>query len=214
MGSGLAGGTMYNDYYKYDPTNDSWTAIASMSVSIFTTTQFVINNKGYVGTGSETYPNQAGTNHFWEYDPANNTWTAIPNMGGTIRLTAAAFSIGNIGYCGTGAYQDYTLDLTEFWQYAPASDVGTYDLQNQNIDISVYPNPSSGFIKLNYTTTKPSNVNIQVLDIDGKIILVQSEKQIAGINQFSIDLSHKSRGIYFIEFISGTEKIVKKIVFE
>ncbi|MCB9288598.1 MAG: hypothetical protein H6560_14920 [Lewinellaceae bacterium] len=80
---------------------------------------FVIDDKGYVGTGSFTDPATGISqykNDLWEYGPLTNTWAQKADFGGEARSWAVGFSIGPKGYigAGTGEYQ-----LKDFWEYTP-----------------------------------------------------------------------------------------------
>ena len=89
---------------------------------------FSIGNKGYLGTGSESTSCglpircEKDFNDFWEYDPFSNSWTKKADFGGSTRIQAIGFSIGNKGYIGSGGRSDYK---TDFWEYDPASNTWT-----------------------------------------------------------------------------------------
>ena len=79
---------IYNDLYRYDPSNDSWQIMSQFpSQGRVAGTQFSYQGKGYVlsGDGDNHYP--LGTSEFWEYDPITDSWkpTAVSpwklNMG-------------------------------------------------------------------------------------------------------------------------------------
>jgi N-acetylneuraminic acid mutarotase len=82
---------------------------------------FVIGNYAYVGTGDVDNSTNTANASFYQYDPSTDTWTQKGDFPGGPRNSATGFSIGNMGYLGTG------LDinghyLSDFWQYNPASD--------------------------------------------------------------------------------------------
>ena len=76
---------------------------------------FSIGNKGYLGTGANTY---GVYKDFWEYDPVVNTWLQKADFEGNARFAAISFHIGNKGYIGTG-YSDYDGNKKDFWEYTP-----------------------------------------------------------------------------------------------
>ena len=81
-----------NDFWEYDPTNDSWTQKASfIGLPRTMPIAFCIDSKGYVGTGSTNSLNAAID--FFEYDPVSNTWTQKGDFPGTARYGAVGFSI-------------------------------------------------------------------------------------------------------------------------
>jgi N-acetylneuraminic acid mutarotase len=106
-----------NDFWMYDPNNDSWVPIADFpGVARTGAVAFVINEKAYVGTG---YNGKEKLNDFWEYDPVNDEWTRKADFAGTARYGAVGFALADKGYIGTGYDGNDTRD---FWMYDPATD--------------------------------------------------------------------------------------------
>lgn len=67
-------------------------------------------------------------NDFWEYDTTFNAWTQLADFGGVARRDAVGFSIGSKGYIGTGIDNydsNFGNQLSDFWEYDPASNVWT-----------------------------------------------------------------------------------------
>jgi hypothetical protein len=91
---------------------------------------FVIANKAYVGTGyNETV--QDSRNRlvdFWSFS-VDSGWEQLRDFPGPPRSNAAAFSLGNYGYVGTGF--DGVDMFKDFYQYDPS--------QNQWFAKSPYP---------------------------------------------------------------------------
>jgi N-acetylneuraminic acid mutarotase len=85
---------------------------------------FVIGNKAYVGTGfNETV--QETRNRLidlWSFT-TDSGWMQEADFPGPPRSNAAAFSIGNFGYVGTGF--DGVNAFNDFYQYDPQSDSWT-----------------------------------------------------------------------------------------
>ena len=120
------GGTFQKDFWEYDPATDRWTQKADHDVAMDAPAAFSIGNKGYVGTGAvrDENNNLIPINNFWEYDPATDTWTKKADVGGEERAFAAAFSIGNKGYIGTGVFlsaPDLLGFAKDFWEYDTGS---------------------------------------------------------------------------------------------
>lgn len=76
--------------------------------------------------------------------------------------------------------------------------------------ISIYPNPSSG----NFTVNLPNcqaGAKVIVRDVLGNCLLV---KDCRGESSQEINLSCQPRGIYFVELLSGEDRIVKKVAIQ
>lgn len=114
-----------NDFWEYDPANNSWTQKANVAgLPREGAVGFSIGNKGYVGTGRVRVSDLVYENgkDFWEYDPVTNSWTKKADFGGNARQGAVGFSIGKKGYIGTGNDGILTKD---FWEYDSDSDTWT-----------------------------------------------------------------------------------------
>ncbi|MCY7421507.1 MAG: T9SS type A sorting domain-containing protein [Chitinophagaceae bacterium] len=99
--------------------NTTWTRKANFGgVSRYNSVAFGIGTKIYVGTGTESIPENTLKNDFWEYDPAGDTWSQKANFAGGPRQSAVAFSIGNKGYVGTGLEN---TEKNDFWEFDPTA---------------------------------------------------------------------------------------------
>ena len=80
----------------------------------------------------------------------------------------------------------------------------------ENSDISVWPNPTSGLVNINFKNPK-KEILVQFASNDGKIVHSKILSNIStGIQTF--DLSGKPTGLYFCRIISGSDQIVFGIV--
>ncbi|MDI1232702.1 MAG: DUF4331 family protein [bacterium] len=79
---------------------------------------------------------------------------------------------------------------------------------------SNYPNPFNGSTTLKYNLVSASNVSIQIVDINGKVVatLLNNEKQIAGVQTIDFNSSNLTTGIYFANINSDYGNAVVKIV--
>ena len=114
-------GTAKNDFWKYDPTADTWTQKANFGgTARYNATGFSVNGYGFIGLGFAS-PNDV--QDFWKYDPTANTWTQVANFGGGTRELAAAFVIGSYAYVGTGVSGSTVKN--DLYQYDPVGNTWT-----------------------------------------------------------------------------------------
>ena len=73
-----------------------------------------------------------------------------------------------------------------------------------SLSFSVYPNPTTNFLKLNIGNYTPENLNYQLYDASSKII---ESKKVFTI-ETSIYMENTARGIYFLKIIENN-KVVK-----
>ncbi|HKK67892.1 MAG TPA: T9SS type A sorting domain-containing protein [Bacteroidales bacterium] len=71
--------------------------------------------------------------------------------------------------------------------------------------VSVYPNPSSGTI----TITAPAQSDIEIIDLNGKLIMLKNSKSNGST---SVDLSDLDAGMYYIRITNKDEFIMKKVM--
>ena len=74
--------------------------------------------------------------------------------------------------------------------------------------MSVYPNPTTDFLKLKVESEKFESLQYQLIDLQGKVIHSYPQKQEL------INISFLQKGIYFIQLIGKENTIVRKFVKE
>jgi len=79
--------------------------------------------------------------------------------------------------------------------------------------ISVYPNPASDELTINYQLEKSAVVNIYLIDLQGKQhVVLHNETNAMGIQTESMDISHLPPGVYFLRLQAGNNVVTKKII--
>jgi hypothetical protein len=89
--------------------------------------------------------------------------------------------------------------------------VGIYEHQD-NLIISIYPNPTNGLVTINFEAVHSGRVEIKISDKNGKLITNHLEHHFNGKLSKVIDLQHLSAGIYFMQMITDEQVITKKII--
>ncbi len=123
----LAGNHDLNDLWRYDPSTDSWSRMASLNVkngARIGAVAFTIGNTAYVGTGF-TDSSKSLLRDFYAYDAATNQWSQKASLPVALAY-ATAFSINGKGYIGTGGGDMNGTaiggSLTVFYEYDPTND--------------------------------------------------------------------------------------------
>ena len=159
-------------------------------------------------------------------DAANN-WTITSNaVAGSVRTIVAtrAFVGGTGDY--TFAYADDSLNI--IWAYGsnqtlaqhastgrgstaltfPILDAETFSSIN---NITIAPNPSNGFFSI-FKGNQISISKIVIYDSNAKLLkVIDSNLEFESI---PLDVSNFSKGIYFVEISSDSDKVVRKIVID
>ncbi len=84
--------------------------------------------------------------------------------------------------------------------------------QLANYSITVYPNPFTEFVNINYDLPQKTKVNIEVFDISGAKVATIVENQEQKGSQTQTFTPNLAVGTYFIKMNLGNEIIFKKIV--
>lgn len=103
---GSPSGSERKDFWKFDPSDNSWASIAEIGGITSNDVAFSVNNRGYVGSSQG----------FWEYNPNDDEWAQKGN---------AAFFTGKAVALNGKAYVLEDLNTTAFYEYDPDLDSWT-----------------------------------------------------------------------------------------
>lgn len=202
--SGASGAS--KDFWKYDPSIDTWTQISDFGGSPRReAVAFTINGKGYVGTGIS---GSTFYNDFWEYTPATDSWVQVADLTTTGRAIAGSFAIGNKGYAGTGM-DSAGNSFQDFWEFSPPLNIGINEIKGKDL-INIFPNPFSLQTTITFAEEQKHTI-IKITDVLGKEI----KTVIFTGRQFVLDKAELKAGIYFVQTTDEQKYVSKtKIVIE
>ncbi len=116
----------------------------------------------------------------------------------------------------------FTLRKEGYWDYDSVLNVVDKDvvfyarlssttgmITTKENEIKIYPNPSNGLFFLEIPASKGKTYQIKVFDILGSIVYINTI-QGYGFNKEQIDLSQKSKGMYFITVESDDKSQISK----
>ncbi len=114
-------GTTLKDFWRYNPTSNSWTAIADFpgagGEGVYFATGFAVGGKGYL-CGGKTGPNLYSS-QLWEYKPSNNQWIQRASFPGGVRYQMLSFVVGSKAYVGMGT--DQNIFKKDMYCYDPGA---------------------------------------------------------------------------------------------
>jgi hypothetical protein len=88
-------------------------------------------------------------------------------------------------------------------------------ITNLNIsEFSVYPNPTSGYLNIEFTSTKLADYAVKVISYNGAQVYIDDLRRFNGDYKNTIDLSSFAKGTYLVEIGYEGHVIYRKIVLQ
>ncbi len=108
--------------YCYNPSTNTWSAIAPMPQSINEAAFFSFNGKGYISCGQCCVWNGSLVTSLVEYDPVLNVWNQRASVPGTGRFRLTGCALNGRAYVGTGEKYSASgafVKSKDWWEYTP-----------------------------------------------------------------------------------------------
>lgn len=93
--------------------------------------------------------------------------------------------------------------------------VGTVSVEEPNSTIpavALFPNPAADNAQIVFTSVNNAPMQLQVLDMSGRIVLNENKAAATGINQWQLSLGNLTNGMYIVKLTDGitvkTEKLM------
>jgi hypothetical protein len=80
-----------------------------------------------------------------------------------------------------------------------------------NSYISVYPNPSNGYVNVTIGAVDLGNVNVKFYNVMGEVI-AETSGDATSTRSMNFDLTKQADGLYFVEIKTDKAKTTKKII--
>lgn len=93
----------------------------------------------------------------------------------------------------------YRLSQTDYDGTHKIEGIRAVDFKSDEIVANIQPNPvSKDFVKLNYTSPVEAEVNIEVIDITGRLLIQKNIEVQAGNNLIELPAQDLANGVYFL----------------
>ena len=79
-------------------------------------------------------------------------------------------------------------------------------------ELSVYPNPATDHLTVEFSLTQAEQVSARILDMTGKVLQQNTIDGVDGANQIQLDLNGISQGLYLLEINTPEGKSVRKVI--
>ena len=128
----------------------------------------------------------------------------VPASGGDASGSggSASYSVGQAVYTtNTGTDGSVAQGVQQPYEISIVTEIK--EAKEISLSFSVYPNPTTNFLKLNTGNFTTENLNYQLYDVSGKII---ESKKIVTI-ETSIFMENTARGVYFLKITENNKEL-------
>lgn len=194
-GFAISGGrpTALKGYYKYAEGNMPDSGIISVALTKYDSTAGFIN---VIAGGIGVFSNKG---EYTEFNiPIDYATNDEPDTAIIVISTTSVFSFDTTAL--TSAPVGSVLYVDEL-SFVTSGGVGIQKIEDL-IEASLYPNPSSNRIYVDYVQEHASEVNIQLLSIDGRVVYEETKYHKAGKQKITIDVANIDAGMY--QFVATT----------
>ena len=217
-GSGNGNGTISANYLQ-NPGLNSRVAVITVAVAGITPVTVTVTQDGATAVLAVTPPVQNVTS---PADSAvfqvisNANWTAASDAAWCIPSPSGSGNGLLIAACqGNTTHQSRTASITVTVQGIPAVVVEVIQQSapvgisvSDSKGLSVFPNPSSGMIRVNFGSLDFRDAMVGIINPNGLLIM----KMKAESAEMSIDLSEKGKGAYLLVFKNSRITLTQKII--
>lgn len=117
----------------------------------------------------------------------------------------------SVNYRGAFGADDWTAGWSNFqpdtasyaYGYLP---VGVRDIVKSRLAIQLYPNPAQQDVQVNLSLERSSDVSVQVMDLNGRVVYSSNEKLQAGRQRLRVPVANLKNGFYTIR-LNGADWI-------
>lgn len=110
-----------------------------------------------------------------------------------------------------GSIVEAAIDDIRFYDQSPATSVRQLE---QQLDLLVYPNPTSGELFIRLNAEQAETAQLQLRNTLGQLVHSSSHSLQQGEQQFSIQLGGLTSGVYFLQLQSGDAFALRRVVVE
>ncbi|MEM8528230.1 MAG: lamin tail domain-containing protein [Bacteroidota bacterium] len=107
----------------------------------------------------------------------------------------------------------YRLKQVDFNGTSTHSEIIALAAKDNHKEFEIYPNPSpGGIVQLDYATDQNGSLQLQIIGLDGQILLHQFFIVERGQQSLQLDLNSLAKGMYFVNLQQGKDVHRQKIV--
>lgn len=111
--------------------------------------------------------------------------------------------VANNQDCNVGQEQTIMYVEANIEEFGVTGNVGVDAIKNIDKTLTIYPNPSTGLLTLDFNKIKQTDVTVSVTNNIGQVVKTISSLKVTN-NKAQVDLSGMENGIYYVNVTSGS----------
>jgi hypothetical protein len=157
---------------------------------------------------ASTY-NWSITNSVWIAGGQGTTSLALDFISSVGTQAVLSVTAGNI--CGISAPRTKVIKINNCKESSYMTTSGTGDAQ---MDVNVYPNPTSGNVNIDFISAAETNCLLKLTDLTGKLVMQRELKSVTGENHQELNTDGIAKGAYMLILDTGDGHSVTRLFVE
>jgi len=119
-------------------------------------------------------------------------------------------NIGAAEYSTRFARLIYDATFDECYNTERISTYNENELLSELSEVRLYPVPTSSVLNMEYTSDEDTDLSIEIIDGNGRIVGTQKESVISGVNTFNMNVDGLAQGIYYMRIMDNVGRMQVK----
>ncbi|HEX5152711.1 MAG TPA: T9SS type A sorting domain-containing protein [Parafilimonas sp.] len=155
------------------------------------------------------------TSQLVEAEAAKQSCDNNGNCSATIRIKEGATVNWSVeAVCSINGATLYSAETKGEATFIPYCNSIADNINKENTDkaIRVYPNPTTGYLTVEYYSKTAGNIEFKIYDVSGKMVYKQSGSSVKTNNRYQLDLRGFAAGVYTLKLTHGTAVSQVKVI--
>ena len=81
------------------------------------------------------------------------------------------------------------------------------------MSVSIYPNPTSDNLNINFVSKENQNVTINVIGVDGALVFSENvTTKIGQASRTTVDFAKLAKGMYMVQLVGSNASLTQRVV--
>jgi GEVED domain/Secretion system C-terminal sorting domain len=130
---------------------------------------------------------------------------------GTTGMRVRSRKAGNLNL-GANSCSAYGSGETEDYYVTIVDAISTGKELSNDKNVKIFPNPTTGMVSIEYRSNDSKSLTVRLMNPSGQLIYEENNAKFKGVYSHKLDLGEFSKGIYFVQFVTDSQIVTKKIV--